>query len=214
MTLTELALLRLLPSTTADHASLKAKLANAKAVMEKYTGRTFYILQQIEDPIFLYVIGEWESLKQHMDGFIPSAENQALLEELKNDLTVEWMFHVDAPHAALPLPTLKKSGDGSQAGSHVLSIGRLFIKADDKDKFQETFDTNKHYLQVYLTEGSVGGGWRFDKDDGKEEFAIITPWTDVEQHLSFAKTEDFEKYAQIKPFLDGAEIKHAKLMDL
>jgi hypothetical protein len=34
----------------------------------------------------------------------------------------------------------------------------------------------------------------------------------VEQHMSFAKTEAFVKYAQIRSFLDGDDIKHSQLL--
>ncbi|KAF2654357.1 hypothetical protein K491DRAFT_693887 [Lophiostoma macrostomum CBS 122681] len=214
MTITELALLRLLPPTAVDDASLRQKLANAKSVMEKYTGRKFYFFQQIEEPALLYIVGEWESLEQHMNDFIPSAENQDVLNNLKEELTVEWLIHIDAPHASLPLPTTKIIEGRPVAGSHILSIARLFVSSGDNAKFRETFDANKHHLQYYLTEGGLGHGWRVDKEDAKEEFVLITPWTDVDQHMSFAKTEAFTKYAQIRPFLDGNEIKHAKLLVL
>lgn len=208
MTITELALLRLLPPTLADDAPLRSKLSHAKAVMENYTGNRFYYLQQVEDPSLLYIVGEWESLDQHMNDFIPSAENQALLESLKDDLTVDWLIHFDSSPSALPISE-SKSPD-----LRVFSVNRHFVKEGEKDGFQETFDTNRHYLQDFITEGTIGGGWRVDKEEGKEEFILFSPWTAVDQHFAFAKTDGFTKYGKIKDFIDGAEIKHAKLLEL
>lgn len=207
MAITEIAQLRLLPPTTADDASLRSKLAHAKAVMEKYTGRNFLYLQQIEDPSIVYVIGEWDSLDQHMNGFIPAAENQALLESLKDELTVDWLLHLDVAQATLPLLKINTEAD-------VISIGRHFIKSGEKDSFARAFESNKRFLQDYVTEGTIGGGWRVDKEDGKEEFVLFCPWKEMNQHFGFSKTEDFDKYAKIRDNVDGADINHAKLLVL
>jgi heme-degrading monooxygenase HmoA len=207
MTITEIALVRLLPPTSADDVTLRSKLGHAKVVMEKYTGRKFYYLQQIEDPSLIYIVGEWDSLDQHMNDFIPSADNQAVLESLKTELTVEWLLHADTPHANLPFPP--KTG-----ASGVYSITRHFVKSGEKEKFMETFEANKHLLQEYVSEGTIGGGWRLDKEDGKEEFDLFIPWTEMEQHFAFGKSEAFLKYAQIRDHIDDAEIKHAKLLDI
>ena len=83
MAVTEIALLHLLPHVSTDDSVFRSKLAQAKKVMENYTGQQFHYLQQLEDPSFLYIIGEWDSLGQHMNHFIPSAENQSLLRALK-----------------------------------------------------------------------------------------------------------------------------------
>ncbi|KAF2463391.1 uncharacterized protein BDR25DRAFT_307829 [Lindgomyces ingoldianus] len=212
MAITEIALLRLLPPTNANDASLCTKLSHAKDVMEKYTGRRFYYLQQVEDPSLLYIIGEWDSLDQHMNNFIPSGDNQAVLESLKNELTVDWLLHIDAPHSALPLP--KGTSGTTGGGPQLWSIGRHFIKTVEKGKFKETFESHKHFLQDYVTEGTIGSGWRVDPEEGKDEFVLWCPWKEVEQHYEFATTEGFQKYSKIKEYVDGTEIKHAKLLDL
>lgn len=207
MTITELALVRLLPPTTVDDATLRSKLAHAKGVMEKFTGRKFYYLQQTEDPSLIYIIGEWDSLDQHMNDFIPSADNQAVLESLKTDLTVDWLLHVDVPHTNLPFPP--KAGSAG-----VYSITRHFVKSGEKTIFTEAFEANKNLLQDHVSEGTIGGGWRLDKEDEKEEFDLFIPWTNVDQHFGFGKSEAFTKYAKIRDHIDDAEIKHAKLLDI
>jgi quinol monooxygenase YgiN len=214
MTITEVALLRLAPGVDADDPTLRANLAEAKRVMEKYTGNTFYYFRQIEDPSLIYIIGEWESLDQHMNHFIPSADNQAMLDLLKAQVTVEWLLHAGVSHANLPLPRSDAEMARALEGETVISVGRHFVKDDQKKEFQQVFEANKGYLQDFITEGKLGGGWRVDNGDGKEEWILICPYTSFEQHLDFANTDEFQKYVQIKEHIDGADIKHAKLLSI
>jgi heme-degrading monooxygenase HmoA len=214
MTITEIALLHLASSITIEDADLRSALAHAKAVMEGYTGNTFYYFQQTEDPSYIYIFGEWESLDQHMNHFIPGAENQAVLESLKDKMTVDWLLHADVSHADLPLPFSDAERAKALRGELVLCVGRHFVKEGKREMFQESFKANKHHLQNYVTEGTIGGGWRIDIEGGRDEWVLLCPFKDVQQHLDFAKSEGFEHYAQIREYIDGAEIKHAKLLDI
>jgi quinol monooxygenase YgiN len=214
MPITEIALLHLSPDVSSENADLRKKLAYAKKVMQDFTGRTFHYLQQCEDPSYIYIIGEWDSLKQHMTEFIPSEGNQALLLSLKDMLSVEWLLHIDARHADLPLPRTDALKIKAHHGELVISIVRHFVKGGAKEEFRQTFESKKHYLQDYLTEGTMGGGWRVDKEDEKDEWVLLCPFTSVQQHLQFADTDGFQKYGQIREHIDGAEIKHAKFLDI
>lgn len=209
MAITEIALLHLSPGVTAHSPDLRSALSHAKMVMQSYTGRTFYYFQQAEDPSYIYIIGEWDSLHQHMNQFIPSAENQAVLQSLTDLLAVEWLLHIDVPHTELPLP----ASQPVHQGQTVLGIGRHFVKDGEKAEFQQTFENNKRHLQDYVTQGRIGGGWRIDNEDGKHEWVLLTPWETVEQHHDFAQTPGFEKYGKIREHINGAEIKHANLLD-
>jgi quinol monooxygenase YgiN len=117
MAVTELALLKLKNGGTLTQ-DVKAQLKKAQVAMESYSGggRKFHYLQQVEDPTCIYVLGEWESLSQHYDGFIPSKANQDLLEALKDELDVGWLSHLDVPVSKI------------QLDAPVLSIGRHMIK--------------------------------------------------------------------------------------
>lgn len=210
MPITEIALLHLSSDVTIDDAALRSKLAHAKTVMQNYTGRSFYYLQQVEDPTYIYIIGEWESLDQHMNDFIPSDDNQALLESLRGLLNVEWLLHIDAPHTDLPLP----EANASKQKAPVLAIGRHFVKDGQKEQFKQTFDEKKHHLQAFVTEGRLGGGWRIDNDKDEDEWVLLTPWESVEQHFAFAKTDGFKEYSKIIGYIKGAEIKHARILDI
>lgn len=214
MPITEIALLRLASGTPIDDAILRKNLAHAKAIMQSYTGNTFYYFQQTEDPSYIYIVGEWESLDQHMNHFIPSADNQSLLESLKDQLSVDWLIHADVPHANLPLPNSPTDIEKALRGDVVWSIARHMVKDGKKDDFHRTFEANKHYLQNFITEGTMGGGWRVDCEDGKEEWVLMCPYTSVQQHYEFAKTGEFEKYGLIREWIEGAEIKQVKLLDI
>lgn len=206
MTVTELALLRLLPPTTVSTPSLMATLAKGKTAMQNFTGRRFYYLQQVEDPALIYVFGEWESLDQHMNGFVASSENKELLDVLKDQMVIEWVVHLDVEHKDLP------SAEEVSDGAKVYSIGRHFVKAGQKSDFSETFQGNKHNLQGYVTQGKIGGGWRVDRDGDKEEWVLFCPWKNVDEHMGFVNNEGFAEYAKIRDHIDGVDIKHAMVI--
>jgi hypothetical protein len=210
MTITEIALLSLPSGVTFVNVDLRAKLANAKKVMQDFTGRTFYYLQQCEDPSHIYIIGEWDSLDQHMNDFIPSAANQALLENLKDDMSVVWLLHIATSHAL----SLRRIDTSSAKASPVLSIGRYFLKDGAKESFHESYESSRHHLQDCLTEGTGGGGWRIDKEDAKDEWILLSPLMQVQQYLDFAKNDGFEGHEQLGVHIDGAEIKHARFLDI
>lgn len=211
MAVTELACLRLKPEQGLS-PELLAKLATAKWVMEKASGFNFHYYHCVESPGLVFIIGAWPSIEFHMLDFIPSQANQDLLGLLKDEVVVEWMFHLNIDQTKRCLPLHRA----------VVAIGRHFIKDNERDHFQKTFDENKHYLESFIGgEELAVGGYRLDKGfdpsleaEPKEEFVLFTTWHDVEQHGEFAKTDGFEKYAQIRDHLAGADIKHAVRLDV
>lgn len=214
MPVTEIALLRLSPGTSLLDQDFRRKLAHAKSVMQMDTRRQFYYMQQIEDPACIYVIGQCESLSYHMEVYIPGSANQSVLQSLEGTLTVEWLQHIDVPLTDLPLPQTEVQMQAAYCGHPVWSIIRHIVKAGEKQRFHDTFDTNKGHLEEFVTEGKIGGGWRVDGEEGKDEFVLVCPWKSVEQHLEFGKNEGFETYAEIRGFIDEADYKHATLLDI
>lgn len=211
MAVTELACLRL-GSDQALLPELLAKFARARSVMEKASGFKFHFYHCVESPELIYIIGAWPSVEFHMQDFIPSPANQDLLELLKDEVVVEWMFHLDIDQAKRQLPL----------GREIVAIGRHFIKDNEEKQFQKTFEENKHYLESFIGgEELVVGGFRLDEGfdpslegNRKEEFVLFTGWHGVAQHGEFAKTDGFEKYGQIRDHLAGADIKHAVQVSL
>lgn len=210
MAVTELALIRAQPSVSVKSPELLENLSIAKSAMESATSATFYYYHCIEDPSLIYILGSWPSISAHMDSFIPSPQNQHLLQILKDQIAVEWMFHIDVDQAACPLTKITESP--------VVAIGRHFISSSSKRQaFHDTFNANRKFLDSYIGAGDrVIGGWRIDRGAhrAQEEFLLLTGWQSVEQHMGFAKTDGFEKYAQIRAFVEAAEIKHAKRLQV
>lgn len=202
MPVTELALLHLKAPTTADTPAFHAGLRKAKHAMENFTGHEFFYLQQVEDPDCIYILGEWDSLQQHYNEFIPSDENKSLLESLKDVIEVEWLSHLDVPVAQIQLI------------SPYLSIGRHMIKEGVREKFETCFQEKRTYLDRFVTEGRPAGGWKIDDDRKGEEFVLFSPWKEVQQHMDFAQDDGFKEYAAIREFVSGADIKHVKILEV
>ncbi|KAL8372461.1 hypothetical protein RB595_002000 [Gaeumannomyces hyphopodioides] len=96
MAITELALFRLSGQETL--ATMRPFLQRIKNVTETWTCRpdTVRYFQQADDARAIYLFGPWASLSEHMDGFVPSAGNQALLQENAGRLTIEAFLHFEA----------------------------------------------------------------------------------------------------------------------
>jgi len=203
MAVTELALLRLAPNLTLQNPSLLANLRKALKTMASFSCRPFYYLHQVEDPSLIYILGQWESLEQHYNQFIPSKGNQELLEEMKDQISVEWLMHLDVPVESVDL----KAG--------CLSVGRHTVLTEKRDRFLKTFEEKRKYLDEYSTEGTAAGGWKLDKKEGEsEEFVLFAPWKEVQQHMDFAKTDGFKEYGKIREFIEGFDVKHVTVLDL
>jgi hypothetical protein len=238
MPVTELALLCLLPGTTLS--SLRSNLVEAKEVMESFSNNLsktishpsenpthisssdlpqappssgphqFHFYTQHEDPTKLYILGSWPSAALHNNAFLPSAENQALLEKVKDQVEVEWMVHIELEQSTIPLD------------APTLAIGQHWITPSNNAGFEEAFDDNKHHLEHFSTR-KIAGGWTHEKDerpDGGERdvFVLFSGWDDVDHHHSFEKEEPerFKEYSKIIEWIDGGgfEVKHAVQVEL
>lgn len=94
MAVTEIALLRF-KSQVPSSATKQRLLLQVKKAQSEWSGYPVHFALQVEDPTLLYLFGGWDSVATHIREWIPSEINQSLLELLKDDITVEWMFHLD-----------------------------------------------------------------------------------------------------------------------
>ncbi|EOD47210.1 putative dimeric alpha-beta barrel protein [Neofusicoccum parvum UCRNP2] len=203
MAVTELALLRLKAGASFHDPTLQAALRKAKKAMEDFAHQPFHYYVQIEDPTSFYIIGSWPSVAYHFDEWIPSPANQELLGLLKDQVTVEWMFHIDVEKTQLPLDAI------------FMAIGRHSIASDKRSGFSQTFDAVKHNLESFTAPRSVAGGWRIEKEDeDKEEWVLFTGWDEVAHHGKFGESEAFQDYGKIREFVGTFEVKHAKSLDV
>ncbi|KAL0264205.1 C-4 sterol methyl oxidase [Diplodia seriata] len=203
MTVTELALLRLKSGASFDDPTLRASLQKAKRAMEDFTRQPFHYFVQIEDPSYFYIVGSWPSVTNHFEEWIPSPANQDLLELLKDQISVDFMFHLDVEKPRLPLD------------APVIAIGRHSVASDRRADFSHTFGAVKHNVEDFTAPRKVAGGWRIEKEaDEKEEWVLFTGWDEVAQHGKFGESEPFQEYAKIKEFVSGFDIKHAKILEV
>jgi hypothetical protein len=182
---TELALLSIPagPLTTAQLTGL----AEAKTAMERFSGQpfTFLLCQQHQissgpgkrrqqpgddndDPNqqYVFIVGGWPSVEFHMEKWIPSEENQALLRELGDvsvGVAIRWMWHV-----GMKREVVEKSVLGKGKGATV----RLWRGAVPSKKAEEADHVIRitgdhggtgaaHEVGKGRLEGSVAG-WRLD----------------------------------------------------
>lgn len=193
MTVTELAILHLKPNISLTNPSPRAKLLRAKQVMENalgISGRHFTYYQGIEDPTTIYLLGDWQYPSEHWDQFIPSAENQELLELLKDDFDIPriQMYHVDVPNSQIP------------AASEVMRIGWFRVKTEDKAGFEEQSARGMNLLNEHLGTGkeATGGGWRVENpDDMENEEQWVQLWGSDHK-------EEHNKSAQIDVWKDNS----------
>lgn len=167
-----------------------------------------------------------------MEVWIPGETNRGLMEELKGDVDVRWMFHVgvEPGEVSRVVGSAGESGKGQENG--VVALGRYFV--NDRRGFEGAYDAGVGALKAEVRggKGGVASGWREDagfeaggggEDDGggevegkirdfKNEFVLFTAWGSAQDHFDFAKTEGFKKWAGIKDFMSGAEIRHGKVL--
>ncbi|KAF1964920.1 hypothetical protein BU23DRAFT_491211 [Bimuria novae-zelandiae CBS 107.79] len=205
-TVTELARLTIKDGLRESHkATLEQSLARAKKGMEDFTGQKFYMYQEVENPNHIYIIGEWASLEQHMKDWIPSEQNQALLQGLGPLVEVDFLFHLDQRLGLIP----------PSQSAPMLGCVKHVMESAKRPDFERTFINCKNHLEAF-TLGPVGAGWRIEKESDREEFVLFSPWKDVAEHLAFGKTKDFQEYSKIKDYImiDATQIVHIVLMEL
>ncbi|EED20762.1 conserved hypothetical protein [Talaromyces stipitatus ATCC 10500] len=222
MPVTELALFHFKNNKSIDspeNEAVKAKLLSGIKDQASYASYPVYLLTQVEDPSYLYLVGGWESVETHMEKWIPSKTNQDIMLQLQDNLEVAWLQHLDVSPGTLSPDSvnLESECSGIPLAAPVIAISRYFINPLKRGDFQSTLATNKHHLLEFTKASSIGGGWRLDPEktedvetNMKDEFVLFSGWGAIENHLKFAETESFKEFGKIKGYLEGAEIKHAR----
>jgi hypothetical protein len=141
-----------------------------------------------------------------MESWIPSPGNLALLQLLKDQVRVEWMFHVDVDPSTLPL------------GAPVLDIARHFVPKDSEGRFGELLNSTKHPLAKRIGgKQLVRGGWRIEKHDERaepEEWVVFSGWESPEEHVKLAKTEGSKEYVGIREVVKRSEVRSAVRLEV
>lgn len=218
MPVTEFATLPLTDPLTKENPTLSSalfsKLKAAQTVLEQASGHNFRYFQQIEDPSVIYIVGKWDSPATH-SSFLPSPENQQLLQLLKGDISNSKgrkmeMWHLDTDVFSLPTT----ANDKWVFSAPVISCGRHFVAKEKKIAFEKKFGEVRRVLEVFTRPYRVVGGWRIEKEEeGKEEFSLFSGFESVEQHEEFAKTEGFTRYRELVGFVEGLEVRHLRAIE-
>lgn len=219
MAVTELALLRIISSSTGDNtkpsSEMMEKLRLAKDAMEKASGFKFSYLHCIEDPGHIFIVGGWPSVQFHTEKWIPSSENQDLLKLMQGEVDVEWMFHLD----------LDPKDAEDVFGRQVVAVGRYVVKEGARDDLTIVSGEIKEKLE--LTGGGeciVKAGWRIDRgyvegyeyewEMKDEELVLFTGCGSVEEHLDFEKMEELSKTSKIRESMKAGGSKHGVLLNV
>ncbi|KAL8286009.1 hypothetical protein RB597_002885 [Gaeumannomyces tritici] len=189
MAITELALLRLSGKETL--ATMRPFLQRIKDVTEAWTRRpgTVRYFQQADDARAIYLVGQWTSLSEHMDGFIPSAGNQALLQEGAGRFAIEAFLHFEA---AMPRGDL---GTG-------VCVVRNFCKLGAREA--GSGQAMEKAAELISGHTSPVAGWRVDvpEHEAMEEFVICGWPADGTDHLR-------RYHDAVEGWVDRIEAKHA-----
>ncbi|KAJ5190945.1 uncharacterized protein N7498_009930 [Penicillium cinerascens] len=199
MAVTEIALLRL--KTQEASSSTKTLLQRAQKAQSEWSGYPVHFARQIEHSNYFYIFGGWKTIAEHNGEWIKSETNQKLLTELKDDVDVEWMFHVETDPSTSSIPL----------DAPVIAVSRYFVEAAQKAEFDNAFKNDAPNLGAHIAPFTYSGGWRIDKEGDDEEFVLFSGWNKTEDHFGFAETEGFKEFAKIKSIIKGAEIKQVRL---
>ncbi|RDW68831.1 uncharacterized protein DSM5745_08591 [Aspergillus mulundensis] len=205
MPVTELACLHLknnLPLTHPTNASLYTALRAGITAQAEYTNAKTSLLSQIEEPSYIYIVGRWASVAQHMEEWVPSSKNQEIMAALGDGIEVVWVQHL-----ALDDSQTRGQDEGIPYSDAVVGIGRYFVASENKDGFERDFTETRHHLETFKRQRDIAWGWSVDRD---EEFVLFSGWEAVDEHFSFADSEGFKEFSRIRDVMLSAEIKHAR----
>ncbi|KAJ5495930.1 hypothetical protein N7539_001046 [Penicillium diatomitis] len=160
MPITEIALLRVKNPNKYGDAILK--LFHAAEEQWRWSLYPIRAFRQVEDPTLVYLFGGWKSVVAHLEDWLPSAQNKAALESIKEYLEIVWMFHVD-------IEPCKHLGI---LNAPSIAINRYFVKRSRKSDFGALFKVRQTRLEEIADDPDPNftGGWRIDNYGGDEEF--------------------------------------------
>lgn len=109
---------------------------------------------------YVLIVGDWKTVEDHVDKFVPSSVNQDTMAELTSlGVEVEYFGHFDLSPGVFNPPEKTQ-----------FVVGRY--EAD-----RVTKDTEKGLRKVFSVNGLMGG-WRVDPPEGEEHFAVLNSQLD------------------------------------
>lgn len=171
---TVIALLRLSPPRRLSDTSIQSTLRHCLQVLRDWASHPFYLYSCLEDATLVYIIGSWASVTQHRQEFLPSVENQTLLQLVDGNLDVEWMIHVDLPIEKLPL------------SAPVMSIRRSTLLPPKLQSYAVSSLRLQKELEMRAMGSRFAQGRKIEKaDEEGYEVVVFVGWDDQ------ARSEEF-----------------------
>lgn len=116
--------------------------------------------QPAADTASLLIIGGWPSVAFHMNTWLPSPENQALVKELDPLGTwTQWMWHIGVPRVDVEDVLSRGSANGKGLGGGVRLWRGVFDSAEKKTAAESTVGK----IQAEVGKASMAWAWRLDK---------------------------------------------------
>lgn len=200
---TEIALLRLIPPGRISDTSVQSALKDCLGVLRSWASRPFYLYICLDDPYLIYLIGSWTSIAQHRKIFLPSFENQALLQRVDGKFNVEWMFHIDLPIERLPLK------------APVMSIGRYVLSpATLQDYAAASVRLHTGLEMRGMNDGFAQGRKVEPSDDRGHEIVILVGWYDQERSEQFRQILERKAYEDLRKISASVEERYVRLLEI
>lgn len=185
MAIVELAHISLKNGLTASDPGLKKNLKEVKRVIEEYSKLQTLFYTQIDDPTIMFVIGAWESKDQHQHGFNGSPQQGKILDLIKEQMGIDWMFYIDVDQSKIPLD------------APVLAIIREQFAKDGVNRvlFDQEFATQTQSISG-ARHGAVSA-WNIPKDQHERDVRVnFSGWESPEE----ATTAMVSTIEQVKGF--------------
>jgi hypothetical protein len=140
----------------------------------------FYV--QDEDPSYIYLLGGWDSVVEHLEAWIPSQTNQELLTALKDEIEVVWMFHVEEIDyfelLGVNLGMGKTEKQRNLVGSSEpeitrISFGRYLINERSDREIASLLGARLATITASAERTCVLAGWRIDREEDGRELILL-----------------------------------------
>lgn len=200
---TEIALLRLISPYSISDTSIQSALRQCLQVLRNWASRLFCLHICLEDPSLIYIIGSWASVAQHRTKFLPSDENQALLQLVDGKFSVEWMFHIDLPIERLPLKV------------PVMSISRYtLLPAKLQDYATGSIRLRQGLEMRGMNQGFAQGRKIEPGEDRGHEMVMFVGWNSQRRSEEFRQTLEGKAYEDLRKISASVEERHVRLLEM
>ncbi|GAD95057.1 predicted protein [Paecilomyces variotii No. 5] len=218
MAVMELALLHIRTGEplSARPGRLTDTLRAAQRAQAAFSGYPVHLYTQDEDPSYIYLVGAWDSVGEHLGTWIPSRENQELLSALQDEIEVLWMFHVEEIDFGLLgvnlgiAPAEKTKNHNAPVGAPEgeiltrISFRRYLINEGAE---REAISLLRARLATIVASSRRTGvlvGWRIEREDDGRELVLL---------VGGAASSEMQESTGLEQLIRTEEVKCGTLLD-